>query len=381
MRRRRGSPQVPGVLTSSATSAPYLLKGTTDPRDLVERRDILTRIVTHEAGVIAAVRSNLRLRVAGRWHESDDELFGPHTVFVQFAHQHGLGLRAANVWLLLQKDVLAADRALPKPVHRGAPLFNTGLCYFVSGDFDRAVQFITEAGEADRRDGRGESRIRTGGGFARQILIEPLVAWLHTCFGADFTCATGVTLSATTLDALVLFLESRVADAAVFLGALHRLMSQARDPSNAAARLHRVRALADLLMVLESSLERWQGGVGLTLHGRCCRLVSNTALGTLFAARDGAYAAFHLSPTVNRMTIQETADFDAATTVADRAAIALYHSYRLRNALFHRLDDTLAVHLAWRYQRRAVAFALVAIELSRLGEARASGEPHHIGTL
>jgi hypothetical protein len=157
---------------------------------------------------------------------------------VRFAHQHGLGLRAAEVWRILAEDVQRVEESIGDVIHQGAPLFNSGICFFVSGAFERAVQFITEAGLADERAGRGESRIRVGGDFGRQILTEPLIPWLQMWHEVDYALGTGRRFSVAEFEIVIEFLERRVSDAAVFLGALHRVMSQITGPENDALRAY-----------------------------------------------------------------------------------------------------------------------------------------------
>ena len=61
-------------------------------------------------------------------------------------------------------------------IHKGAPYFNVGLCYFLLGDFERAFQYIAEAGVEDEKSGRGPRELVPVGAnsLSEQLLIRPL---------------------------------------------------------------------------------------------------------------------------------------------------------------------------------------------------------------
>jgi len=325
-----------------------------------------------EDRLFATMRRNLQQHLRSQWGSNQDTLFAPHTGYVAFACQHGIPLRAVALWERLEPEVEAAQTKLGTPIHQGAPLYNTGLCYFVSGSFERAAQYLAAAAEADEQAGRGCSPLAVGGGLAESLLIDPLEDWMKNTVAPDYQKGTGTALSKQEIKGLVSFLDARRSDAVVFLAALHRLKSQMEPPDNSAAGVQRARSLADLLVVLESSLKHWQTLPSTTtLYPRAKQLTTGSSLQKPFQDAEDRYAGqdWGLTTTVNTMLTDEDTGFVAATTTPEAAARALYASCRLRNALLHVLDDSLAVYQGTNELTKAAAFALVSIKLSSLAQA------------
>lgn len=324
-----------------------------------------------EAQMLQGIRANLALRGQAQWPKPDDDLFLAHTEYVVFALQHEIAQRPVTLWLnSIQQEVDATDMVLGSPVHRGAPLYNVGLCYFFLGDYDRSAQYIAQAGEADRRLHGQTSTLPLGHGLSEPIFVDPLDSWLHQEFGRDYQDATGLALTKRELQDLIDFLAVRATDAVVLLAALHRLKSQMEGPDNDASGLHRARALADLLVVLESSLKRILSAPGSLLRQLCNTLTAGTAVGTALGTTCSRHAGenWDLATTVNSMLQTEITKFGIAVTRPERAGIALYVSCRLRNALLHVLDNQLVLYsqpLSSDF-KKAAAFALVSIRLGML---------------
>lgn len=339
---------------------------------MLRAQHLVLEAVEHQ--LVQNVRNRLDAHKADspRTRDIGDVIFAPHTTYVQWALQRQLvpAERPVQLWHRLLPEVETWE-STHHPIHKGAPLFNIGLCHFVLGDFARASQYITEASEEDQRSGRGASTLVTGASLGRGVFRDPLFPWLASSFSADYQAATGIPLDAGELDSLVEFLEGRQTDAMVFLSALHRLKAQMEPPDNIASGLQRVRALADLPIVLESNLQRRNVGSG-TLFGRCRALVNGTDIRTSFDTRKAQHptrAWWETAANVSRAVTEEIAAFGAATTRADKAGIALYLSYRLRNALLHSLDGTLDLYSQSTPLTRVVGFALVSVRLSKFEAA------------
>ena len=209
--------------------------------------------------------------------------------------------------------------------------------------------------------------------MGEQLLLRPLYSWLATKFGGAYCDATGHGLTDGEVRDLVRFLSARESDAVHFLLALHRYAWQAKGPDNAASRLQRVRALADLLLVFESSLRRWQSLASAspsTLFPRIRELLKDSAAGHAeLNARLSAYPKANWEDTkvLNRMVKQELARFGSASLKGEKTAVAVFTSYRLRNSLMHVLDDQLVLVRKPEVLEQVLAFALVAIRASRFG--------------
>jgi hypothetical protein len=173
-----------------------------------------------EAQIREAVLENLGARQKGQWSQDDDILFAPFNGYVQSAWLLDFPLRPVRLWFT---DLLPAVVQLEGQVghvHKGAPLFNIGLCFFMAGDYPRALQYIGAAGGEDEiRAPGGASKLLTGAGLSEQVLLQPLYAWLRSNFGADYSGATGCDLDSGEFQGLIAFLAARLGDATLLLAA------------------------------------------------------------------------------------------------------------------------------------------------------------------
>ena len=135
--------------------------------------------------------------------------------------------------------------------------------------------------------------------------------------------------------------------------ALHRLAACQVVPDNAASRHLRVQALTDLILVVESTLGRWQrAGIG-ELNARMLSLLpvgsgaraSFDALHTAFIAECNSGRIVRKETSALNWAINECLGrFDVATTPRERAGIACYLAYQLRNGLMHVIDDSVNLY-------------------------------------
>ncbi len=323
-----------------------------------------------EEKVTLAVRTNLEIRVGGLWEGPDDAIFLPFNVFVESAMLI-FPLRAVRTWLVQLAPLVANAEAQVGHIHKGAPLYNTGLCFFFSGDLPRAMQFIAAAAEEDERRQPGTGRkLLTAQGFSEDLLLRPLYNWLAFNVGSDYQAATGCALTPQEIKDLVDFLGGRVSDALLLLAALHRVVAQVEPPDNASSKLQRVRALADVLVVFESSLRDWQKRNIGQLHDRSVVLLSpNAAALAAFQAAKARYSGrdWEDAGTVNDMIQEELIQFAAATTAAAKAGIATFIAYRLRNSLLHVLDEDLILYHCRSVLLRLLGMGLISVRLSKFG--------------
>ena len=358
--------------------------------DLSHVHDHLTRI---EQAIADQIAQNLDARVQGIWQGTDDDLFGTHTSYVvsalfpsqpptdaqaiRSAWRHGLHLRPAYLWIdVLAPLVVDAERRLGAEIHKGVPLYNTGLCFFAAGDTVRAAQYMDAAGREDDRRMPGTQHVLiTGNGIADQ-LFQIVVPWLTQQSGTDYQAATGKTLDVSEgRNLLNLLAAQHIADAVLALAAIQRFALIGDTPDVYALRLYRVRALADLLLVLESNLGAQNIGQQ-NLYNRAQALAGgNNALlqyfntqHTTWRSRAGNYpgsSAWGDLNFVNTFITDQIQAFDAAGPPTEKAAVALYTSYRMRNALMHVLDDQLILLHNPAPLVRLINFALIALRLAQ----------------
>jgi hypothetical protein len=330
------------------------------------------RLTALEDDVVAQVQANLIQCETGNWIQDDDVIFGPYAGFVRIAQALGTGPRAAPLWEgRIEPLVGPVEQILGRNLHKGAPLFNTGLACFVSGNLDQAAQYIDAAGEEDERRGVGDARdLIRGTGFSEQLLVQPLHTWVNANLAADYQSATGRSLTIGEFKDLLAGLSANPAETILALFALWRLIKQDPGPQTYSAGFHRLRAYADLLVAFESGLRSWQGSVGGQLHKRA------EALTDLHAPMRAEFDAIHISyngkdreltASVNQLIDDEISRFDAAGGTTARIVTAVYASYRMRNSVMHVLDDQLSVFSNRAKLQRLVGFALIALFASWQG--------------
>ena len=358
------------------TPAPEKLSSRKTQPDLEKSAGVLVNIPTlldaWDQDVLAKTMANLQEKEKGTWaDQADDVLFWPHTAYVKSAIRSGLSIRAARLWVeRIAEEVNNVETRTRKSIHLGAPLFNVGLCYFVAGDYPRAMQYIGEAEKHDNLHGK-PSNLLVGGGLAQNVLLKPLYPWVKATFGNAYKAATGDDLERSDLDGIIQFLQKRRIDAMLFLSVLHRIQSQMVGPENDASRLQCVRGLADLDLVFESSLRKSLGTGGNLFALASVLLGANaSAIGT-FNVRHNRYNKTNkeLSTSVNTMVQDELAEFRKSSSLPERCAIAVYVTYRLRNSVQHVLDDNLDVFNSRSLLLETIGLGLAAIRASALGES------------
>jgi len=344
----------------------------------------LDQIIQFEELVIANVQEALSRRVAGDGPENDDDVFSAFTAFVGYCRPRGLSLRAVSLWsrdLCGLVDYAEQQMRGNDPnvrIHKGSPLYNVGLSFFAIGNFERAYQFIAEAGIEDERSNRGPRTDILIGNYelSRQILITPLEGALLPSLASDYKLSSRVGLDGQELNNLFNWLVLRSADAFQTLIALHRFSKLQMPPINEASAHIQVRAIAELVVAVESSMRRWQVGMtGLQLHARTEQmLLPNPAARTQFQAfhvdfcnswaqqdRESAAALeWVISQTISRLAV--------AANAALRVGISTYLVVRLRNNLMHILDDNLSLYTNSQSRTRIAGMVLGVIRISKHGD-------------
>jgi hypothetical protein len=338
-------------LVGSGPSLPILKPGDTIDRHLLER------------AILHSVECNLHHRSHGSWDQHDDDLFAVFTGYVQICLEENCPQPAIQLWECelqervcnTEQQLVAADR-----IHKGSPLFNVGLCAFVSGDYAKAMQYIYAAAEEDRLLGRDFNSLIVGShGLSRQILIDPVSGWLGKCSAslAAYRAVTGKQLNATEFEGLVQAVAFRLEDACHLLGAVHTFVRSEAGPANEMRRHTRTRALGDLALVIESSLRAFQPpqppNLG-HLHARLETLLDDEKVPQF---RQSFVAAHHrFCQQFSKNPDKETAvglkwavddalqNLNGSLLQAERIGIAAYLALRVRNSLAHVIDPAVVFY-------------------------------------
>ncbi|MFH1690258.1 MAG: hypothetical protein ABIE42_08475 [Candidatus Eisenbacteria bacterium] len=330
-----------------------------------ERR--MQRLGMELCGLVAC---NLKQLEAKRWRNNDDSLFAPHTALVDVAIDHHEFLTLPiMIWTeCLHQLTAESEQRIGRRIHKGAPLYNVGLCHFKVGDLVQAAQYIDAAGDEDELSGRTPGRaLITGQGIAKRLLMDDLLPILQRENGSDYRAALGAQLTDAEFVGLVEHLSQRASDAILMLFGFWRARSLELGPDSHAAKLQRVRALADLLVSFESNLTHWQGGGGGTLRPKLNKMIQlNKALASAFNSIEKQYSGskWDQASTLNYLVKTELARFGSATRRVDASASALYVTYRLRNSMMHVVEEQLDLMSDRAALRRVMGFALISIALS-----------------
>lgn len=283
---------------------------------------------------------------------TEDALFEVHTAAALTALASAEHLmRPVLIWeRVLRPAVVEAEARLGRPIHKGAPCYNTALCAFLMHDFDGAYQYLMDAYEEDLRlGGTGAFGLLIGRhALSQQFLIGPLLGNMGPRWASDYKHATGCDLDADELTSLLEWLAQRPTDAFVTISELHRIWRVAdRVPSNQASRFVAFRSLADLLVNLESAIRRVQGAAGSgQLFQRLSAILAADArvrstFDRLCAFNPGRGES---AIAVNNGIAEAIRVLGSATNESERAGCVCYACYRLRNSLLHLNEQALDVY-------------------------------------
>jgi hypothetical protein len=314
-----------------------------------------------------------------------DSVFGAHTAFVKFALKNNIRQYPILCWEQTLAPLVAAtedDLRKRNPnarLHKGAPLFNVGVCHFANGDLEDGFKYLSSAGKEDELSGRG-SRFPILIGdhpLSKKFLLGPVVGELLPSWQADYISITRSALHETELAALIKQTALRPADGIQVVLALHRLLKANRPPNNDWSSFLQTRALGDILVALESMLRRVHQPLGIEseLHAQLTVLLqANVTAANEFNSFHNWFIAnvpqnMRKSPqAVNACVTEALNRMAGATTASAKAGIACYIAVRLRNSLLHVLEDSLDIYTDKSKCITMFGYALAVLRIVKHGE-------------
>jgi len=316
-----------------------------------------------QRAAIASVEENLRQHVEHNAFPNPDDIFGPFTGLVQFSLDRGVPTLATDCWPALDAAVTAAEGRLQAKhgnpaarIHKGSPYFNIGACHFVAGDLESGFRFLAMAGEEDAHGGGNPFPVVLGDHIlSRQFLIAPLAAALLPGWAARYHEITAHTLDEAELVAVIKRAALRPTDGMQLLVALHRLLKAQGGAQTDWTRYLRTRALAELLVALESMLRRIHPNHTGELQSQFEHMFSGKAdYNGPFGTFHGDFLAGYKPPggidqrrtpgAVDWSVNQAIARIAAAPNRKAKAGLACYVAVRLRNTLLHVLESNLQIY-------------------------------------
>jgi hypothetical protein len=329
------------------------------------------------------VKKALARKSCGHWAFDDDSIFAAHTSFVDSALKFGAPLWPTHLWHQIEPLVQQAETSIaqrtgqPSRIHKGAPYFNVGLCYFLSGNFEHAFQYFAEAGVEDEKSGRGARELVPIGenSLSIELLIRPLTQRLIPLISTSYLSSIGAHLTESELRTLINWLAARPIDAFQTISGLHRLLKLLDGPENDVSKQLRVRAVADLVLSVESSIRRWQNAAGQQLQGRFLMLLqSNPVARSSFTNFDGLRgqnfpgAGGETIACINWVIEEMLSRMQTLPSVSERVGSAAFLVARLRNNLMHVNDPALSIYNDKDKLLQIVGLVMGTLKLSKLAQ-------------
>jgi len=310
--------------------------------------------------------------------DDEDHIFQAHGGLIKARLGSGDLREVCNLWASkLASSVNAREAALRKTIHKGAPLYNTGLAFFVAGDFDSALAYFIAADKEDvANKGNHSFMVVTGHHpLSAEVLIDPLTNTLVPHWTTTYIDVTNCALTPDEIKALLQWLASEPMDCVQVLIALHRIKRSLDGLDNQATQHVRVRAISDILTVLESNLKRrfsptakMLGGLLADLQQGKPTLASFNQLNTDF---DSAYPPRtpdrHSAAATNWIIGTATARIKSATARPDKMGLVCSLAQHLRNGLAHSVDPALDIYTNRHLAIEVAGLAFCALRIAKHG--------------
>lgn len=309
-----------------------------------------------EKDVINSVISNLKLLEQGQWKKSDDELFTPFTMYMMNMREIGMSLRPILTLDSLDAQIASTESIIGRTIHKGAYFYNTGLCYFLSFDFTHFLHYLNEAGVEDvKNNGSNKETIFVNHSLSKQVLIEPWQAWFSNIENDLFKTITKNDLTTDIIIKLVKFLANdpnKLESVLLFYKAIYMISASQVGPDNTASSLDRVRALADLVLVYENTLNNLSSlssikGQLFAKSEEYLKTVSNALKDKFLHLNNHTYAknlTSDLNQRLDNILTTETPALKSKTNRDEIISSTFFISYSLRNNLMHILENSVSVY-------------------------------------
>jgi hypothetical protein len=172
------------------------------------------------------------------------------------------------------------------------------------------------------------------------------------------------------------YASRNLANGLVLISTFPRLGGMMAGQDNDGSRLHRLRALADVLLVFESNLALDQGPGLDTMSNRIDRMLATGCTRCARARNDAQDRASNaglrtgVATDVNSIVRGEILQLHRATTPAEKIGIACFITLTLRNSVMHVVEDQLDVFKSKTSLLECFGIALACVRLGRAGQER-----------
>lgn len=303
---------------------------------------------------VEAIREELN-RYEGKGSiDAQDHIFMAYTGAVEKRLWEGDIREVLGMWENeIRPLVLEREKALGEPIHKGSPLYNTGIVCFVAGDFDSMLRYFVEADDEDVKIKNAEPfQVVLGEHpLSRKVLIDPLFATFSGKWGKEYVSITGCDFTEAEIRDVLLWLGKSRMDALQVLWALHRFRRSLECRENAASQHIRVRAIGEMLVALESTLKHLFAPTPKLLADLLSQALNGSQAGKSlldlnqkFNSRYRPKSAERHSPEATDWLISEAkCRLKAASSRLERMGIACSLAQHLRNGLAHSIEESLEI--------------------------------------
>lgn len=310
--------------------------------------------------------------------EDEDRIFLAHGWLIKSHLRTGDLRQVSSLWeAQIASLVTSRESTLGRVIHKSAPLYNTGLAFFAAGDFDSALRYFIAADEEDMRNkGAHSFKVVIGDHpLSGQALVDPLVNTLVPLWGSDYRTITGCPLTADEIKSVLGWLASSPMDSVQTLIALHRFQRSLQGLENQASQHIRVRAIADMLIVLESNLKTRFSPTGQTLGGLLTQLLrgkpSLDSFKKLNSAFDGDFplrTEQRRSPSAtNWITTEALRRIKSSTAPAIKMGFVCSLAQHLRNGLVRLIEPSLSICSQRQLAIETSGLAFCALRIAKHG--------------
>jgi hypothetical protein len=333
----------------------------------VEHQTTLDSVVSSAANALTGYAGNGTT-------DDEDHLFQAHAVLVSSRRRNGDLREVCGIWAgRIAPLVATRENELGKHIHKGAPLYNTGLAFFLAGDFDSAMRYFAQADEEDvQHKGAHEFRVVAGDHpLSKEIIIDPIIQSLAAFWVADYAKICGCNFDGQELINLLLALAYRPSDCLQAVVALHRIRTCVGGPQNHATSAIRFRALADLLHLIESFLRQFQKIKGQLAAHVTFLLQANQRSKTAYGEFSTAFGKWtkttgkdpDSSSALDWIASETSNRLVAAPDNGTAAGIVAFFCHKYRNSLLHVNEEALIV---FNSQEECLAAAGYVVSMLRI---------------
>jgi hypothetical protein len=334
--------------------------------------------------VVAAIQQKLNNYSGNGGINEEDFLFMEYGDFLRSKLHEG-DLREVYMTWESRISPLVENRCqeLRKRIHIGSPLYNTALAYFICGNFDSALCYFIAADNEDMQNKNAPGVMVTIGKhpLSSQVIVQPLIQEFASKWSAPYREVTGCQFDqaeiTSLLEWLARFTSDSVADSVQVVIALHRLrhsLNVSTSENQATCHL-RVRAIADMLIVVESNLKRQAGRTTKMLGGLIDGMLTGKTAQVAYDRLNRDFDSQFTPRTPPRQTPQAT-DWLVAESVRritnasirdERIGLVCFLAQHLRNGLLHSIEPSLQISLHAALAVEVAGLIFCMLRITKLG--------------